>query len=413
MRSIANFIVEDEPIGSGGMGKILRGHDERGQLVAIKEILPEFASDFEIRRRIEQEIRILWELNHKSIVKIFASFFDDKTQNFYIVMELIDGMNIEQYIRQNGPIPYETAIEMMKNILDALQHVHDIGIIHRDLKPSNIMIRQNGDICLLDFGVAKDLNHSGGTVFGDRIGTDGYMSPEQANGLSIDRRSDIYSLGCVFFYMLTGHHAYSTLASEHETKDAIINQPFPKLSKYVSNIPSALQKCLDVATEKNMTKRYQSCSEFSSALKNDTYISRHRSSKEEEIVLTIGRENCDFTVLDSQNKVSRHHADLSCIEENGKRYFVFTDRSSNGTLFNNRMINNTSEKIPFDAEDPVIYLAGVDDAKLEWQEITTILKGRIKAIQPDPVAPVTNGKNKRRPSSSSWILKFFRVLSRK
>ena len=108
---------------------------------------------------------------------------------------------------------------MMMKILDALQCVHDSHIVHRDIKPSNIMVRPDGSICLLDFGIAKDLdNNNGNTIPGSILGTNGYMSPEQAAGYSINYRSDIYAVGCVFFYMLTGHHAFNTLSNEFERK---------------------------------------------------------------------------------------------------------------------------------------------------------------------------------------------------
>ena len=236
MRQIANFTIEDSPIARGGMGQIFRGYDSQGNVVAIKEILPEFATDWSIRTRIEKEVEFLLKCDHPSIVKLHLAFFDEYSQNYYIIMEMVEGLNIEQYVLRNGPIPEQESVEMILKILDALQCVHNAHIIHRDIKPSNIMIRPNGNICLLDFGVAKDMeNGGGGTIAGSVIGTDGYMSPEQAGGYSVNYNTDIYSLGCVLFFMLTGHHAFNVLGSEYETKDAILSQDFPRLSKYKNN----------------------------------------------------------------------------------------------------------------------------------------------------------------------------------
>ena len=379
MRQIANFTIEDEPIARGGMGQIFRGYDGQGHVVAIKEILPQFATDWSIRTRIEKEVEFLLKCNHPSIVKLHLAFFDEQTQNYYIIMEMVDGLNIEQYVMRNGPIPEQESIEMILKILDALQCVHNAHIIHRDIKPSNIMIRPNGNICLLDFGVAKDMDKGGGTIVGSQIGTDGYMSPEQANGYSINYNTDIYSLGCVLFFMLTGHHAYNVLGSDFETKDAILSQDFPKLSKYNKNASEILQRILDNATNKNMTKRYQNCYEFIGALTSGTHVS-HTSSPNTAVMISIGREKCDIIVKDAEQKISRHHADVELKAMTGNRYYIFTDCSANGTIVNGRAIRKTSVNIPVGGKDPEIYLAGVSDGKLKWSDVVSELNKR-RAIQ--------------------------------
>lgn len=387
MRQIANYTIDDEPIARGGMGQIFRGRDSQGNAVAIKEILPEFATDWTILSRIEKEVEFLVKVDHPSIVKLYSAFMDDASKNYYIVMEMVDGLNIEQYVKKNGPIPPEQAVEQMLKILEALQCVHNAHIVHRDIKPSNIMIRENGNICLLDFGVAKDMDNAGMTVVGSVIGTNGYMSPEQADGLSINTRSDIYSLGCVFYYMLTGHHAFSTLASEFETRDAIINQEFPRLSKYKPGLPDLLQKVLDKATDKNMMKRYQTCYEFMAALRNGTQIS-NRGTSGERVTISVGREKCDITIKDSALKISRHHADIELKEFTGGKYYVFTDCSANGTIINRELIHNRSLQIPASAPIPEIFLAGVTEGYLDWSNVINELNERAKALNsPDTEAP--------------------------
>ena len=140
MRQIANYTIEDTPIARGGMGQIFRGRDSQGKIVAIKEILPEFANDWAILSRIEKEVEFLLKVNHPSIVQLYAAFRDDATQNYYIVMELVEGLNIEQYVTKHGAIPEQQAVELMLKILDALQCVHNAHIVHRDIKPSNIQL---------------------------------------------------------------------------------------------------------------------------------------------------------------------------------------------------------------------------------------------------------------------------------
>lgn len=384
MRRIANFTVDDEPIAKGGMGQIFRGVGDDGKVVAIKEILPEFATNWDIRARIEKEVNFLIKCNHPSIVELHLAFYDEVSQNYYIIMEMVDGMNIEQYVMQNGPIPEEEAVTMMIKILDALQCVHNACIIHRDLKPSNIMIRPDGNICLLDFGVAKDMNPDRvdsshpGTIVGSVIGTDGYMSPEQANGFSVSYNTDIYSLGCVLFFMLTGHHAFNTLDSDYATKDAILKNEFPRLAVYNPNASATIQHVLDRATHKDMTKRYQNCYQFIGALNSGTHVSRPGPFNT-NVIISIGREKCDIIVADSERKISRHHADVEFKELTGRRCYVFTDCSANGTIVNGKMLHKSSVNINLD-DNPEIYLAGVAEGKLDWSQVVTEIKSRLAAI---------------------------------
>lgn len=382
MRKIGEYTVEATPIGIGGMGQILKGTDGNGHSVAIKDILPEFATNLEYQLRIEQEIKILWDLEHKNVVKILSSFLGNESDHYYIIMELVDGQNIEQYVQKNGAIPADQAVKMMVELLDVMQYVHTKGYIHRDIKPSNVMIRENMQICLLDFGVARDTNSTTSlTNWGTIIGTDGYMSPEQAEGFAIDWRSDIYALGCVFYYMLTGHHAYNTLSSEFETKEAILKEDFPRLSKYLKNADERLQLILDRATDKNMTKRYQSCSDFSKALRNSTIVSAPSSASTptQDIVVTIGSEMCDIIITDPGRRISRHHADVSLKVFTGSRYYVFTDTSANGTLINGKKICKQSVTIKCD-DTPEIFLARLTNAKLDWDQVKNMLDERARAL---------------------------------
>lgn len=395
MRTISIYQVEDTPLGAGGMGRVLKGVDPQGRAVAIKEILPEFASDFEIRTRTEREVELLQQLNNDSIVKVYDQF--PMGDNFYIVMELVDGLNVEQYVHKYGAIPHERATRFMVKILEAMQAVHEKNFVHRDMKPSNIMIRSDERICLLDFGIAKDMNtQGGGTMIGTVIGSDGYMSPEQAEGFSIDHRADIYALGCVFYFMLTGHHAYDTLASDFETRDNITNTPFPKLSKYSKkSFPAKLQEIMDHATDKNMMKRYQSCREFRMDLEtllpggtgSHTVISKNNNNAD-NLFITVGREGCDIIIDDPMMKVSRSHLDIALKQFTGGRYYVITDHSSNGTLVNGRRIGrNESENIPAGGDPPQIFLACDYNYPLNWKQVTDIFAEKIKEMssnEPDP-----------------------------
>lgn len=383
MRQIGNYIVEDTPIGSGGMGQVLKGAFPDGsRQVAIKEILPTFVSDIEYRSRIESEINFLKKLDNENVVKVYDHF--EIGGNLYIVMELVEGLNVEQFVEKNGQIGWQDAVQYMVKLLRTMQYVHEHGIVHRDIKPGNIMIRPNGDICLLDFGVAKDVSKpsSGGTVFGTVIGTDGYMSPEQAQGMSIDHRSDVYALGCVLYFMLTGSHAFNA-ASDFEMEKDITSKPFPRLADKVRGIPSKVQEVLDHAVDKNMIKRYQSCREFADQLvrilPGGTQINTAVNLDARSI--SIGRENCDICVGSDNFKVSRHHADITLKQFTGGEFYVFNDCSSNGTMINGQMIRKgMSYNIP-KGDHPEILLAGDPSCRLDMGEVERALESQMKNFQ--------------------------------
>lgn len=380
---ISQYKVDDTPLGEGGMGRIYKARSPEGHVVAIKEILPEYAADIEMRFRINQERCILDRLDNPSIVKTYESFMlDDK---FYIVMELVEGMNLEQYVVGNGPFSEAEAADVMSRVLEVMQYVHDEKVVHRDLKPSNIMLRPDGTICLLDFGIAKDMQQTSTAHLapGAIIGSDGYMSPEQAMGMAIDHRSDIYALGCVLFYMLTGRHAFPIQESESLMLDAMINKPFPELAKYVKGTSKEMQSVLEKATDKNMTKRYQHCVDFENALREvigeEPIISRLGSTvnikQGVSCCISVGRYNpynpgaCDIEINDPTTRVSGHHADIELKSFTGGTFFIYHDRSTNGTKINGNDVHNMAFHIGIEDPDPVIWLADDPRYELDWQDI--------------------------------------------
>ncbi|MCH7548411.1 MAG: serine/threonine protein kinase, partial [Candidatus Krumholzibacteriota bacterium] len=204
-------------IGAGGMGEVYRARDTKlGRDVALK-ILPEsFAMDAERLSRFEREARILAALNHGNIATIHGiEQFDSQR---FLVLELVDGEDLAKRLAL-GPIAVEDTLAVCLQITEALEAAHEQGVIHRDLKPANIIVTPDGNVKVLDFGLAKalemdaapgDLSHSptvlasSPTIAGVILGTAPYMSPEQARGKTVDRRADIFSFGAVLFEMLTG-----------------------------------------------------------------------------------------------------------------------------------------------------------------------------------------------------------------
>ena len=208
-------------IGAGGMGEVYQAHDSKlGRDVAIK-VLPEtFAHDPERLARFQREAKMLASLNHPNIAAIYG-LEEDAGRN-YLVMELVPGETLGQRVKREGPVPVEETLAFAKQIAEALEAAHEKSIIHRDLKPANVKVTPEGKVKVLDFGLAKafagdaaneDLSNSptlsrAATMQGVILGTAAYMSPEQARGKAVDKRTDIWAFGCVLYELLTGKQAF-------------------------------------------------------------------------------------------------------------------------------------------------------------------------------------------------------------
>jgi Tol biopolymer transport system component len=208
-------------IGAGGMGEVYQAHDSKlGRDVAIK-VLPEaFAHDAERLSRFQREAKMLASLNHPNIATIHGLEQSNGTQ--YLVMELVSGETLAERVKRDGAVPVEEALKVAIQIAEALEAAHEKGIIHRDLKPANVKVTPEGKVKVLDFGLAKafagdvvDSNPSQSptlsavaTMQGVLLGTAAYMSPEQARGKAVDKRTDIWAFGCVLYELLTGKQAF-------------------------------------------------------------------------------------------------------------------------------------------------------------------------------------------------------------
>ncbi len=190
-------------LGRGGMGTVYRGiHNKSGEVVAIKIISTVLADQERFRRRFAAEVETVKRLKQPNIVQLIG--YGEEQGHLFYSMEYVQGVNLADFLKQNGNLTWERAIEIGIEICAALKHAHDMGIIHRDLKPANVMLNESGQVKLTDFGIAKLFGSSDATAAGSVLGTADFMPPEQAEGKVVTNRSDLYALGALLYCALTG-----------------------------------------------------------------------------------------------------------------------------------------------------------------------------------------------------------------
>ncbi|MEM9644123.1 MAG: serine/threonine-protein kinase [Planctomycetota bacterium] len=197
-----------ELIGRGGMGAVYEAtHETSGERVAVKLISPHVADEMRFRRRFAAEVETLKRLRHPNIVRLLG-YGEEKGQLFYS-MELVEGESVRSVIRRQKRMPWVRVVDLAIQVCSALKHAHDMGVIHRDLKPANLLLNSAGEVKLVDFGIAKLFGFGEQTMAGSVLGTADYMAPEQADGVSITTRTDLYALGSSIYSMLVGRPPFS------------------------------------------------------------------------------------------------------------------------------------------------------------------------------------------------------------
>ena len=248
-----------EVIGTGGMAVVYKARCHRlNRLVAIKILKDELSQDAEFRRRFHAESQAVAMLSHPNIVNVYDVSHSDNVD--YIVMELIDGITLKQYMQQKGILNWREVLHFSTQIAKALEHAHSRGIIHRDIKPHNIMILKDGSVKVADFGIAR-VSSAQSTLTREALGSVHYISPEQAKGSRIDYRSDLYSLGVVMYEMLTGRPPYDgetpvSVAIQHINAQAV---PPRSLNP---QIPIGLEQITMHAMAADPDDRYNSATEM-------------------------------------------------------------------------------------------------------------------------------------------------------
>ena len=248
-----------EAIGFGGMAVVYKARCHRlNRLVAIKILKDELSKDEEFRNRFHAESQAVAMLSHPNIMSVYDVSTHDEAD--YIVMELIDGITLKQYMEKKGTLNWKETLHFAMQIAKALEHAHGRGIVHRDIKPHNVMVLKNGSVKVTDFGIARLMSQSN-TLTKEALGSVHYISPEQAKGGRVDNRSDLYSLGVVMYEMMTGRAPYDgdspvAVAIKH------INGGAEMPSVLNPNIPGGLEQIIMKCMQTDPGKRYGSATEL-------------------------------------------------------------------------------------------------------------------------------------------------------
>jgi len=286
-------------LGAGGMGEVYRAHDTRlGREVALKVLPARFASDPDRMRRFDQEARAAGMLNHPNILSVYD--LGTTSEAPYVVSELLDGETLAERLAR-GPVAPRKTIEYAIQIARGLAAAHERGIVHRDLKPANLFLTRDGQVKILDFGLAKltqqESEPDAATVAPTRppetglgvvLGTAGYMSPEQVRGQRADQRSDLFALGAILYEMLSGQRAFQG-ASTAETMTAILNQDPAEFSDARQPVSPALDRIVRRCLEKNPEERIQSARDLAFVLEDSSSSSSSKLSAAPVARRSIGR----------------------------------------------------------------------------------------------------------------------------
>lgn len=341
-------------IQEGGTSAVYEAFDLRsGNVVAVKALFSNMAKDDFMLKRFKEEANHYLLLSHANLPKLVDFVVND--DQMYLVMEYVNGIDMNKYLQANGPLDEDMIIHFFTMILDTIGYLHKQGILHLDIKPSNIMVTQNLGIKILDLGISAKVSE--GETLKKKCGSPSFMAPEQTRGEKLDCYTDIYQIGVTLFNMVTGQLPYSG-NSQQEIFDKVCNAPVPQLKDFSDTVNPSLQVVIDKSMQKNGADRYVSCEEFEDALlkslsativeeaaidipkkkmfeKKEKKQFIEKANNNDMKIITVGREtNNDVVIPDSF--VGRHH--LQLIKDEAGAFFVRDLNSTNGTFVNGQRI---------------------------------------------------------------------------
>ena len=310
-----------ELIGSGGMANVYKavmlGHNgpvPAGTVVAVKVLRQEYMHDPDLVRRFKNESKAISLLNHPNIVKVYDVSVNDDLQ--YIVMEYVDGMTLREYLNQRGGrLTNRETVHFISQILKALEHAHANGVVHRDIKPQNIMLLDNGQLRMMDFGIARISRAENQLLSGKAMGSVHYISPEQAKGDETDCTSDIYSVGVMMYEMLSGQLPFDAEDAVEVAIKQISDQP-KSLHEIAPQVPAALVEITEKAMAKLPQNRYASAREMLDAL--DTYVQNPSVMFEYQYITEDAPEKVVKRTM-NQNKAARQNHPNESAAPRGKK----------------------------------------------------------------------------------------------
>lgn len=252
-------------VGEGGMGVVYKAEDTKlGRIVALKFLAPHLLKDEEARKRFQREAKAAAALSHPNICRVYE--IDEAEGRTFISMEFVEGETLDKRI-ENGPLKIAEALDIAQQIALGLQAAHEKGVVHRDIKPANNIADDKGHVTVMDFGLALLTEGSKLTQFDTTVGTVAYMSPEQAQGVKVDHRTDIWALGCVLYEMLCGQRPFKGVYDKALLYEIVHEEP-DALTGVRTGVPVELEFLVNKCLAKDRANRYQSAGEMVVDLRN-------------------------------------------------------------------------------------------------------------------------------------------------
>ena len=257
-QTIREYRIEAQ-IGRGGHGVVFRAiHVPTENIVAIKVLLPEYLEDPQMAERLELEASIVRELKHPNIVHYEDSWHDE--YGVWLVMRYLSGGNLRELMTQHPQVPLEHVARITGQIVAALDCAHTAGIVHRDLKPDNIILDEEGNAYLTDFGIAKRLGYKAITSMGVVLGSPAYLTPEQILGAEVSARTDIFSLGMTLYEVLAGQHPFGKTKGQVQLMMLLLQTDVPPLAR--EDIPPSVAAVIAKALSREAAGRYENVNAF-------------------------------------------------------------------------------------------------------------------------------------------------------